>query len=229
MRPNFGMRPIGYASTTGACNAPLRIKLCPQDNNMNFKPDIHHRQSIRLLDYDYSQVGAYFVTICAWQRECQFGAIVDNTMVLNDMGRIVADEWERTPKLRTNVELDVWTVMPNHFHGIILIHDDTVGAHRRAPDFDVRSDLGIRHGMFNAEKTGACNAPLRRQSGSLGSVVAGFKSATTKRINTYRNNAGCPVWQRNYYERVIRNENELSRAREYIVNNPQKWALDKEN
>jgi REP element-mobilizing transposase RayT len=132
---------------------------------------------------------------------------VDGEMVLNDIGRIVVDEWEKTAKIRSNVELDVFTVMPNHFRAIFLIHDSVVayvdGAH--------------------------ISAPLRRQSGSIGSVFAGFKSATTKQINVLCNNHRCPVWQRNYYERIIRNEDELSRAREYIVNNPMKWELDKEN
>lgn len=200
------------------------VNWCHRDKFMTFNPDIHHRHSIRLKDYDYTQAGAYFVTICTWQRECLFGEIADGAMVLNDLGRIAADEWERTPKMRTNVELDVWTIMPNHFHGVIFIHDTTnVGAHCMRPD------LGMRTEITGAEKMGACNAPLRRQSGSLGSVVAGFKSATTKRINTFRNNSGYPLWQRNFYERVIRNDHDLSRAREYIVNNPMKWALDKEN
>jgi putative transposase len=201
---------------------------------MTYNPDIHHRRSIRLKDYDYSQTGAYFVTICAWQRECLFGAIVDGEMVLNDLGRIVVDEWEKTATLRPNVELDLFSVMPNHFHGIFLIHDNV-----RAPHPDQKNNVGA-HCMRpesaematmaqSTENRAHVGAPLRRQSGSIGSVFAGFKSATTKRINIIRNNPGCPVWQRNYYERVIRNEDELSRAREYIVNNPMKWELDKEN
>jgi len=190
---------------------------------MTYNPDIHHRHSIRLKDYDYSQAGAYFVTICAWQRECLFGEIVDGEMVFNDIGRIVVDEWEKTAQIRTNIELDVFSIMPNHFHGIFLIHKN-VGAHCMRPE----SAAKVTMAQFT-ENRAHISAPLRRQSGSIGSVFAGFKSATTKRINAFRNNPGCPVWRRNYYERVIRNENELSRAREYIVNNPMKWELDKEN
>lgn len=149
-------------------------------------------------------------------------------MVLNDMGRIVAEEWEKTSQIRSNIDLDVFSVMPNHFHAIFLIHDN-VGAHCMRPDSaakativqinDNRAHVGRAH----------VGAPLRRQPGSVGSIFAGFKSATTKQINIIRNNPGCPVWQRNYYERVIRNEDELSRAREYVINNPMKWELDKEN
>lgn len=191
---------------------------------MPYNPDTHHRHSIRLKDYDYAQAGAYFVTICAWQRECLFGEIVNGEMVLNDLGRIVVEEWERTPKMRSNVELDVYSIMPNHFHAIISVQDN-VGAHCMRPESVDNDELHAKTDESRAHSS----APLRRQSGSIGSIVAGFKSATTKLINIIRNNPGCPVWQRNYYERVVRNENELSRAREYIVNNPMKWELDKEN
>ena len=193
---------------------------------MTYNPDIHHRHSIRLKDYDYSQAGAYFVTICAWQRECLFGEIVNGEMVLNDVGRIVVDEWEKTGNIRSNIELDVFSVMPNHFHAIFLIHHNVEahvdGAHISAPLPDQKMNVGAH--CMRPE-----SAIKRRKSGSIGSVFAGFKSATTRQINMLRNNPGCPVWQRNYYERVIRNEDELSRARDYIVKNPVKWELDKEN
>lgn len=190
---------------------------------MTYNPDIHHRQSIRLKNYDYSQAGAYFVTICAWQRECLFGEIVNGVMVLNEVGRIVAEEWERTAQIRSSIDLDVFSVMPNHFHAIFLIHDN-VGAHCMRPE-SVANATMLETNDYRAH----VGAPLRRQSGSIGSVFAGFKSATTKLINIIRNNPGCPVWQKNYYERVVRNEDELFRAREYIGNNPMKWELDKEN
>jgi REP element-mobilizing transposase RayT len=210
---------------------------------MKFNPDIHHRHSIRLKEYDYSRAGAYFVTICAWQRECLFGDIVDGVMVLNDAGRIVAGEWERTPDIRPQVELDVYAIMPNHFHAIVVIHDNdndgNVGAHRMRPNFirpehlypdtSENIELCIWNDSTANHNRAHVGAPLRRQSGSIVSIVAGFKSASTKRINHHRTTPGCPVWQRNYYERVIRNDHELSRAREYIVNNPLKWQLDKEN
>jgi putative transposase len=170
---------------------------------MTFIPDIHHRRSIRLKDYDYSQAGAYFVTIRTWQGECLFGDIDQGVLSLNELGQLTLDEWKRTPALRPQVSLDESVIMPNHFHGIIVVTGDMVGAY--------------------------CNTPLRSPSQTIGSIVRGFKAATTKQINIIRTNPGCPVWQRNYYERVIRNESELERAREYIANNPLKWTLDKDN
>ena len=193
---------------------------------MTYNPDIHHRHSIRLKDYDYSRAGAYFVTLCAWQRECLFGEIANGEMVLNDFGRVVRGEWEKTPRMRITVELDVYSIMPNHFHAIFFIHDIPVGAHCMRPESDAMIQ---RQPQAHLQMRAHVSAPLRRQSCSIGSIVAGFKSASTKRINIIRNNPGSPVWQRNYYERVIRDDNELVRAREYIVSNPLKWALDQKN
>ena len=167
---------------------------------MPYNPDIHHRHSIRLKDYDYSRSGAYFVTLCAWHRECLFGSIVDGEMVLNDMGRIVFQAWEWLGTRYNHVLLGEWIIMPNHLHGIIVI-DDCRGGSRTAPT----------------------------ECKPLGRLIGAFKTISTKQINQFRDNAGCPVWQRNYYERVIRNEVELSRANEYIVNNPMKWESDREN
>ena len=191
---------------------------------MTYNPDIHHRHSIRLKDYDYSQAGAYFVTICAWQRECLFGEIVNGEMVLNDMGRIVVDEWEKTARMRSNIELDVFSVMPNHFHAIFLIHDNVGAIPVGRPDTICNNVV-----VTNENRATHRVAPTGLVSCSIGAVMAQFKSIVTKRINAFRNNPGCPAWQRSYYERVIRSENKLTRAREYIVNNPIKWELDKEN
>jgi REP element-mobilizing transposase RayT len=191
---------------------------------MTYNPDIHHRHSIRLKDYDYSQAGAYFVTICASQRECLFGGIVNGDMVLNDVGRIVVDEWVKTGIVRKNAILDEFVLMPNHFHGIIFLSEN-VGAMPLARPGGTGNHDGYRIETRVTRRV----APTGPVSGSIGAVMAQFKSIVTKRINVLRNNLGCPVWQRNYYERVIRNEDELFRAREYIVNNPMKWELDKEN
>jgi REP element-mobilizing transposase RayT len=200
---------------------------------MTYNPEIHHRHSIRLKDYDYSQAGAYFVTICAWQRECLFGEIVNGEMVLNDMGQIVNLVWSALPEHFTSIQLDEYLIMPNHFHGILHINEtiEVVGGvgvkqgSSALPAFDLRGIKG---------KAGEALAlplpPLRGSaSGSLCSIVQNYKSVSTRKINKLRNNPGCAVWQRNYYERVIRNEDVLFRAREYIVNNPMKWELDREN
>lgn len=211
------------------------------------------RRSIRLRDHDYRAAGAYFVTICSFQRECLFGQVVDGAVRLTPYGEIVRDEWEKTAAVRHNVIVDEYIVMPNHLHGIIfIVHDDGtldrhpasdhVGAHRCAPDtIDVDIDGGTQRVAGNITPchdrahVGACDrahvsAPLRRrQPGSVGSIIAGFKSAVTKRINMVRTNPGCPVWQRNYYERVVRTEAELANIRQYITENPQRWDQDENN
>jgi REP-associated tyrosine transposase len=185
---------------------------------MTFNPDIHHRRSIRLRDYDYSQGGAYFVTICAWQRECLFGEIVAGEMQLNETGRIICAAWNDLPNHYKYVELDEFVAMPNHVHGIIVLSDvNHVGAGFKPAQ------------LTNAEtRAGLKPAPTSKRHG-LSEIIRGFKTFSSRRVNELRQNPGCPVWQRNYYERVFRNGNELARAREYIVNNPLKWELDKEN
>ncbi len=209
---------------------------------MVYDPEVHRRRSVRLRGYDYTLAGAYFVTLCAYERECLFGDVVDGMMVLNGYGNAVRDEWMRTPRIRPEVELDEFVLMPNHFHAILFITD--VGAHRRAPPGGCNPPLQksvCRTGAHIGAPPGGCNpplqksvcrtgahigAPLRRQPGSIGSIVAGFKSAATKRINALRDNPGAPVWQRNYYEHVIRGERDLDAIRQYIACNPAKWELD---
>ncbi|KIH75474.1 REP element-mobilizing transposase RayT [Geoalkalibacter ferrihydriticus] len=192
-----------------------------------YNPDVHNRQSIRLRDFDYGDAGAYFVTVCAWRRECLFGDVVDGDVRLNELGVLVRDEWLRTPEVRPNVVLDEFVVMPNHFHAILWI-TDPVGARRAVPGFDpavpgpnpAPQNQGTARRAPTVEKFG------RPVAGSLATIVRSFKSAATKRINALRNNAGCPVWQRNYYEHVIRGDRDLHAVRQYIADNPAKWALD---
>ena len=154
--------------------------------------------------------GAYFVTLVAWQREMLFGEIVNGIIVLNEFGKIVQDEWERTRKIRREVELRTYIVMPNHFHGIVVLLSDTRWV----------SDVGA---------TGRSPLPHGPAPKSLGSLIAGFKSSVTKQINMARNVQGIPVWQRNYYEHIIRDEREMDRIYRYIESNPSMWAEDDEN
>ncbi len=173
----------------------------------------YHRRSIRLKGYDYTLPGAYFVTLASWQREEIFGTIVNGEMCLNDFGRIAHEEWFKTAEIRHNVHLyeDEFVTMPNHFHGIIWIVDPALGATRRvAPTNQVAPT-----------KTSRTILP-----GSLGAILAQFKSITTKRINALRNTQGVPIWQRNYYERIIRNETELKSFWNYIDANPLRWQAD---
>jgi len=146
------------------------------------------------------------VTICTHHRECLFGKFMEEKIVLNPLGKIVEEEWKISAKIRHEIELDAFAVMPNHIHGIIAIRDHhSVGATGRSP-------LPCKHPTLSAR--------------SLGSFVAGFKSSVTKQINQLRTTPGAPVWQRNYYEHVIRNEIDLEETREYIQNNPLKWLED---
>jgi REP element-mobilizing transposase RayT len=181
---------------------------------MRYDPEKHHRRSIRLKGYDYTQAGAYFVTICTKDRACLFGHVADGVMRLNQMGHIVRQCWLAIPDHVPHVLLDEFVVMPNHVHGIIVImptHD--VGATHASPR--PNHDTPTR--------------PRGPQRQSLGSIVGSFKSAVTKRINELRGTPGAPVWQRNYYEHIIRNDDDMARIRKYIVNNPLQWALDREN
>ena len=184
-----------------------------------YNPDIHHRKSIRLKGYNYSQAGAYFVTICTRDRECVFGEIVDGRMVLNDAGRMVKLVWNELPQHYSGVDIDGFVAMPNHIHGIIVL---TVGAGPRACPKDERShnEGGQPQGV----------APTI----SLSDVVHRFKSLATARYRQgVRENNWRPfpgrLWQRNYYEHIIRTEEELNRFHEYIQNNPMQWEGDEEN
>jgi REP element-mobilizing transposase RayT len=180
---------------------------------MNFNPQKHHRRSIRLKGYDYAQLGAYFVTICTYQRQCWFGEILDGRMYLNQIGNVVVQEWVGSSQIRQEIELDTWVIMPNHIHGIVLITDiNKVVAQSLVP---------LHTPTSNPE-------PLHRQPRSLSTFIAGFKASVTKQINIIRQAPGIPIWQRNYHERIVREES-LKTIRAYIVNNPQRWADDPEN
>jgi len=223
------------------------------------RPDLerHHRRSIRLSGYDYAQPGAYFVTLCIWQRESLLGEVVEGEVVLSEVGQIVQEEWLASPGIRREIQLDEFVVMPNHVHGIVwLTGDDTpgavpvgatgravVGAHRVAPvgahgDGPVGAHgdgpVGAHgDGPIGAHGDGPVGAhgraPLQRPPRSLGSFIAGFKCAATGRANERRAAPGARLWQRNYYEHIIRDERELETIRHYIRANPANWALDRDN
>jgi putative transposase len=178
----------------------------------------HHRHSIRLPGYDYAQPSAYFVTICTHDRVCSLGEIADGEMQLNNWGRVAAECWAAIPIHFGHVALDEWVVMPNHVHGLVAISVSFSSANR----VDVR--VGARQ----------CRAPTVEQfrhpvPGSIPTIIRSFKSAATKRINLMRGATVPSVWQRSYYERIIRNEPELNTIRQYIRQNPVKWALDRDN
>jgi len=183
---------------------------------MKFNPEIHHRHSIRLKGYDYTRGGAYFVTIVTYQRAHLFGEVVNGEMRLNELGQIARDEWFKTADLRPYVKLyeDELMVMPNHAHGIVWIeNDDVVG-------------MGV-----GAERR---SAPTKTKTPtvtpkSLGAIVRAYKSAVTYAVNALQKQRGAVLWQRNYYEHIIRNEQEHERIYNYILSNPLNWENDDEN
>lgn len=185
-------------------------------SHSKFDPQKHHRHSIRLPNYDYAQPGAYFVTIVAWHRECLFGEGVGEEMRLNDIGKIIRWEWLELPKRLHFLELGAFVVMPNHFHGILIFHEN-VGA--------------TRQGLTGSDFSELDGSPLPRgpKPASLGAVMAQFKSHVTKRLWRISSLQGTPIWQRNYYEHIIRNDCDLQTKTDYIEANPLLWAEDDEN
>ena len=189
----------------------------------------YHRRSIRLKGYDYSQEGSYFLTIRASQGKNLFGDIINGEMVLNEYGIIVRDEWLKTEIIRTEIVLDEYVIMPNHFHAIVSIcRDDRIGVGNR-PVADTNTLVAD---TITAATYTNCSLIKSLPGGpkpkSIGALVSGFKSVVTKRVNEIRQTPGCPVWLRNYYEHIIRNEEDLNRIRQYIINNPAKWGLSNE-
>jgi len=159
------------------------------------------RKSIRLQEYDYSQTGAYFVTACVKDREYLFGHINNEIMILNEYGKIALSCWNDWPNHYSHIRLDAFQIMPNHVHGIVFI---VVGA-------------------------GLKPAPTPTKRHGLPEIVRAFKTFSARHINESRRTPGEPIWQRNYYDRVIRDEDELNRIREYVIYNPLKWDLDNDN
>ena len=182
---------------------------------MTYNPTIHRRKSIRLQGYDYSQDGAYFITVCTHNRVPLFGEIVDGVMVLNTAGQIVEKCWYAIPEHFPQVTLDEFVVMPNHVHGIITVGANNVGANDYLP-------------LPSDETPIQSNEPPRPlqhgTSRTIGSMVRGFKIGVTRwfRANTDIH----AVWQRNYYEHIIRNEDAYLKIAEYIQTNPQRWETD---
>lgn len=218
-------------------------------NKPIFNPNIHHRKSIRLKGYDYSQEGLYFITICCQNRACLFGEIINGEMILNKSGQIANDCWLEIPQHFPNVVLHEHIIMPNHIHGIIEIKTKTVGAENFPPNNDGKiplenfppnndgripsenflpNDDGNRSNddnYSNVVNRANDNSPLRGPSKTIGSIVRGYKIGVTNWIR--QNTTVYDVWQRNYYENIIRNEQSYIRISQYIINNSTKWTDDK--
>lgn len=198
---------------------------------MKYEPD-KRRRSIRLKSYDYGHAGAYFVTVCTQDRACLFGKVVEGQMRLNDAGRMIERWWFELNRKFTTAETDEFVVMPNHFHGLVVI---PVGA-------DLRVGPGSK-GARTAHKGAHAGAPLpdsrpANQGTHVGvllpTIIQWFKTMTTNEYIRGVKTASWPsfngrLWQRNYYEHIIRDEDSLNGIRQYIVDNPARWAFDREN
>jgi putative transposase len=192
---------------------------------MKFDPKIHHRRSIRLKGYDYSQSGAYYVTIVAYERECLFGQVINGEMRLNQFGQIVQRAWFDLPNHYPHVQLDAFCIMPNHVHAVILLNDDGRGGSigkTPVPDMIISGKDPLPDGTQTRPYVGIKRHPLSE-------IVRAFKSFSARRINALRRTPGIPVWQRNYYEHIIRDDEDYKRICSYIESNIDNWATDDEN
>ena len=211
---------------------------------MKYDPDKHHRRSIRLKEYCYAQSGTYYITICIQNKLCLLGEVYLNKMILSDAGKMVAREWEKLLVRYTNCDLDQYIVMPNHLHGIIIIKNAD-NKNRRGescirPTYDAndQGDHEDRPYKTNDNKNGrgeSCIRPKMHpcgpENGSIGSMIQSLKSISTSNyIKGVKEHNWIPfckrLWQRNYFDRIIRDESELNRIRKYIVENPFKWQKD---
>ncbi|MBE7441551.1 MAG: hypothetical protein HS119_03765 [Flavobacteriales bacterium] len=187
-----------------------------------YNPNIHHRKSIRLKEYNYSQAGLYFITICCQNRICRFGNVVDGEMMLNEFGIVAYNEWVKLSERFSNFELDVFQIMPNHMHGIILLNDISVGAGVNPAQNDLYTQ--------NDGKPNDNNRTTARVAPTVSNIVGAYKSLVANGcldIFKSQNETMGKLWQRNYYEHIIRNEQSYQTIAEYIINNPAKWADDK--
>jgi len=272
-------------------------------NHLKYPSTFPSRHSIRLKGYDYSQSGMYFITICVQKHTCLFGKIMNGEMILNEYGQIAHNEWAKTPEIRSNVELDVFVVMPNHIHGIIVINNVGRGVSHTPTSHTPTSHTPTSHTPTshtptshtptthtptshtptlhtpithtphanagacihgnNANNiggtgdylggmgdylgkmgdylggrcdnmggtgdylggTGVCNTPLRSPSNTIGAIVRGYKSAVTGQLNKLGYIG--PIWQRNYWDNIIRNEQSYQHIANYIINNPTSWKNDR--
>jgi REP element-mobilizing transposase RayT len=188
---------------------------------MGDDPEKYNRHSIRMKGYDYSLPGAYFVTLISFHTEYLFGEVKNGELLQSDIGGLIKDCWIGLPIFSEHIRLDEQVLMPNHLHGIIII-DTALGKGEAFSDIE---PIEVEAESENA-------SPLRprgTQPGLLGAIIQNFKSVSTRMANKRYFEPGNKIWQRGYYERIIRNERELNAIRQYIRDNPLNWDLDSEN
>jgi len=200
-------------------NCPYRGVCIEQE--MNHHKQHKNRRSIRLRGYDYSSPGEYFITICTQNRELFLGDVVNGEMVLNDIGVIARDFWNRIPERYEHVVLDAFVVMPNHIHGIICIEYHPGHPAGAIHPVGAIHELPLRDGNSGPE-----TYRKQRRQMLLSKIIGWYKMNVAKQANILLNNSGNRFWQRNYYEHIIRNEKSLHRIKDYIINNPAQWDDD---
>lgn len=211
------------------------------DNAMAYNPIKHHRRSIRLKGYDYAQAGLYFITICTQNRVCLFGDVVNGEMMLNQYGQIAYNEWLKTPQIRNNVELGDFVIMPNHIHVIIRLlcrgelhspliqkpHSPDIhelhSPHIQKPHSPVIEELH-GGGELHSPENSTPHSPPQSPSQTIGAIVRGYKSSVTKQFALLGFDG--KLWQRNYYEHIIRDERSYLNISAYIINNSANWNCD---
>ena len=162
-----------------------------------FDPKLHHRHSVRLKGWDYREAGRYVVTVCTHEKSCLFSQIKEGKIELTELGKIVHDEWTNAARIRADVRLDEFIIMPNHLHGILILREDP------------------------KKRSGGEHSTL--VSGSLGAIIGQFKSSVTKQAGESMGLASFKVWHRGYFERIIRDDVELFFVQDYIATNPSRW------
>jgi REP element-mobilizing transposase RayT len=202
----------------------------------HYNPDIHHRQSIRLKEYDYSQAGMYFITICTQHREKMFGEIAASEMHLSDAGRMVWSVWQALPDRFPAIMLDAFIVMPDHIHGIIAITNPSTDLASSTGEPRVRPLGSTTHptsstGEPRVRPLGSTTQPRGTLPGTLGRFIQAFKSISTHEYTRgVKEHSWSPfpgkLWHRNYHERIIRDEEALTSIRNYITTNPARWRSE---
>ncbi len=200
---------------------------------MRYNPDKHHRRSIRLKGHNYSASGTYFIIICVFQRECLFGEVVSGEMNLNQFGQLVASHWQNLAQHHSTLNVDKFVIMPNHIHGILILkdgqakHNEFVGAGLADPPVATHNASSPKPALLlqNVAPLSSKNVATTQRY-SISEIIRGFKTFSARRINQIRRSPGVPVWQRNYYEHIIRDETASSTIRRYVANNPKSWKAD---
>lgn len=207
---------------------------------------IKNRKANRLKNYDYSRQGYYFVTICTQNKECFFGEIENQKMILNSYGKIINQQWQWLQNQYQYVKLDKYIVMPDHFHGILIINDDIVkNNENNMTDVGTSRDLSLRsslpHSLLQNSSSRQLplrnlpsqNSPLHKRQHenikikSLSQLIGAFKTTSSKMI--HQNGLENFSWQRSFHDHIIRDKKSLNNIRQYIIKNPMKWETDKNN